>query len=146
MQPHNGSSQITVAEKADDIGPQWMLVHERHPRFWCLPGLVLLQNGQHFFPRDRFHPGKNIRGVLRIGTDHAQGTTADQHRGDTVTHGFRQGRRYQQLGIVMGMGIEKSRRYPATAGVNRARRKAGFGLLVKDFGNPPILDANMGDA
>jgi len=23
---------------------------------------------------------------------------------------------------------------------------AGFGLLVKDFGNPPILDANMGDA
>ena len=146
MQTHDCRPQITVTEKADDIGPQWVPVHELHPLFGCLPGLVLFQDRQHFLSGHGFNPGENIRGVFRIGAHHAQGTAADKHCGDTVTHRFRQRGRYQQLSIVVGMGIEKSRRYPATAGVDRASGQTGVRLFIKYPGNPAFFDAHVGYA
>ena len=145
VQAHHPDAQVAVAKQADDVRAHGLLLDKLDPLQRVGPGFVLLQDRQHLLARHGFHPGEDVRGILGRRADHAQRATADQHRGHAVAHRLGQTRGDDQLGIVMGVGVEKPRRHPLAGGIDQGARLARVDGLGADQHHLAVAYAEVTD-
>ena len=140
---HRRHAHITVTDKRNHIRPQRLLVDKLNPLTGFTPGFFGLQNRQHFFARYGFDTGKDIRGVFRITADHTQRTAAHQHSGNPMTNRLGETWRDQYFGIIVGVGVKKTRCHPFAASVDNPRLALKAEGFSGDAGNNAIFNANV---
>ena len=121
FQTHDRRANGRMPEKQRDVGAEWQRPQVREVPARVVPVLGGFQERQHHVARHAFDAAELIREVFGLAHHEGQSATADEHRGDAVSHRLSEARGDLQLGVVVRVQVDEAGGHPTPVGIDDRR-------------------------